>query len=49
MATFLVMQQELADRLNIDQTVAANATRLKRWLNLIQQDITSRYPFANCG
>lgn len=45
MATFLVLQQELADRLNIDQTVAANATRLKRWLNLIQSDIASRYPF----
>ena len=45
MATFLVLQQELADRLNIDQTVAANATRLKRWLNLIQNDIVSRAPF----
>lgn len=45
MATFLVLQQELADRLNIDQTVAANATRLKRWLNFAAQDIASRYPF----
>lgn len=45
MATFLVLQQELADRLNLDQTVTANGTRLKRWLNLIQQDIASRYPF----
>jgi hypothetical protein len=45
MATFLVLQQELADRLNIDQTVAANATRLKRWLNLTMNDIASRYPF----
>lgn len=45
MATFLVLQQELADRLNLDQTVTANATRLKRWLNLTQQDIASRYPF----
>ena len=45
-ATFLVLQQELADRLNLDQTVSANATRLKRWLNLIQQDISSRYPFT---
>ena len=45
MATFLTLQQELADRLNMDQTVAANATRLKRWLNLTQQDIASRYPF----
>ena len=39
------MQQELADRLNLDYTVSANATRLKRWLNLIQQDVASRYPF----
>lgn len=43
--TFLTLQQELADRLNLDQTVAANATRLKRWLNLINNDIASRYPF----
>ena len=41
----MVQQQELADRLNIDQTVSANGTRLKRWLNLTQQDIASRYPF----
>lgn len=46
MATFLVQQQELADRLNIDQTVTANGTRLKRWLNFIQQDIVSRYAFS---
>lgn len=45
MATFLVLQQELADRLNLDQTVTANGTRLKRWLNLIQNDIASRYAF----
>lgn len=45
MATFLEMQQELADRLNLDQTVTANGTKLKRWLNLIQQDITARFPF----
>lgn len=45
MATFTVLQQELADRLNLDYTVTANATRLKRWLNLIQNDIASRAPF----
>lgn len=39
---FLTMQQELADRVNLDQTVTANATRLKRWLNMSQQDIASR-------
>lgn len=42
MATFLVMQQELADRTNLDQTVSAYATRLKRALNLTIQDIASR-------
>lgn len=43
--TFLVLQQELADRLNLDQTVAANATRLKRWINLTNNDIASRMNF----
>ena len=43
--TFLGLQQELADRTNLDQTISANATRLKRWLNMIQQDIASRYPW----
>lgn len=40
---FLTMQQELSDRLGAyDQTIAADATKLKRWLNMAQQDITSR-------
>jgi len=43
--TFLVLQQELADRLNLDQTVTANGTRLKRWLNLTNNDIASRMNF----
>lgn len=47
MATFLVLQQELSDRLNLDQTVSANATRLKRWLNLIAQDVASRPGLQN--
>lgn len=49
MATFLVLQQELADRLAAyDQTVSADATKLKRWLNLAQQYIcgkNSAWPF----
>lgn len=49
MATFLVLQQELADRLGAyDQTVSADATKLKRWLNLAQQYIcgkNSSWPF----
>lgn len=44
--TFTVMQQELADRLGLDYTVSANATRLKRWLNIIQQDMASRWDFS---
>lgn len=43
--TFLTLQQELGDRLNLDQAVAANATKLKRWLNLINNDIASRMNF----
>lgn len=44
MATFLVLQQELADRLaNYDQTVSADATKLKRWLNLAQQYISGKH------
>jgi len=48
MATFLVLQQELADRLvAYDQTVSADATKLKRWLNLAQQYICGKrlWPF----
>jgi hypothetical protein len=45
MATFLVLQQELADRLAAyDQTVSADATKLKRWLNLAQQYICGKRP-----
>src|SRR3990167_912556 len=43
--TFSTLYTELADRLNLDSTVSANATRLKRWLNFVQNDIASRYPF----
>lgn len=46
MATsFLTLQTEVADRLNLDISVTANATRVKRWINLIINDIASRYPF----
>lgn len=43
--SLLLLQQETADRLNLDYTVASNATRLTRWANLIQNDISSRYPW----
>src|SRR3990167_7156084 len=46
MATFLVLQQELADRLSLDQTISANATRLKRWLNMAQDAISGRHVFT---
>lgn len=42
------MQQELADRVGaLDSTVSADAIKLKRWLNMAQQEITSRqnWPF----
>lgn len=42
------MQQELSDRLGaFDQTVSGDATKLKRWINLAQQDICARqnWPF----
>lgn len=48
MATFLTLQQELADRLGpYDQAVSADATKLKRWLNLAQQYICGKrhWPF----
>lgn len=46
--TFLTMQQELSSRLvAYDQTVSADATRLKRWLNMAQQYICGKrlWPF----
>ena len=43
--TLLVLQQEVGDRLNLDYTQSAYATRLTRWANFIQQDMASRYPF----
>ncbi len=46
--TFLTLQQELSDRLHAyDQTVSADATKLKRWLNMAQQYISSKriWPF----
>lgn len=46
MASFLTLQQELGDRLQLDQTVGANATKLKRWLNLAQDSISSRYDWT---
>ena len=43
MPSFLVLQQELGDRLGLDQTVASNETKLQRWLNLAQDNITARH------
>lgn len=39
MSSFLVLQQELAAQLGLDQTQAAQATLLKRWINNSQQTI----------
>jgi hypothetical protein len=47
MSTFLVLQQELADRTRFDQTVSADATKLKRWLNMAQNFVCGKqlWPF----
>jgi len=47
MSTFLTLQQELAAQVGLDQTVSAQATLLKRWLNNSQQMIlrTFEWPF----
>jgi len=46
MATTLTLLSELGDRLGLDMTVTAYHTKGLRWLNLIQQDICSRFPFT---
>lgn len=43
MSTFLVLQQELAAQVGLDQTVSAQATLLKRWLNNAQQMVLRAY------
>lgn len=43
MSSFLVLQQELGAQLGLDQTVSAQATLLKRWLNNAQQQILRAY------
>lgn len=43
--SLLQLQTEVGDRLNLDYTQSAYATRLTRWANLIQNDISSRYPW----
>lgn len=43
MASFLTLQQELAAQAGLDQTVAAQATLLQRWLNNSQQMICRAY------
>ena len=41
-SNLLTLQKELSDRLNLD---LSNSVRFTRWINLIQDDICSRYPF----
>ncbi len=47
MASFLVLQQELAAQVGMDQTVSSQATLLKRWINNAQQVIlrSFEWPF----
>lgn len=39
---FSTLYTELGDRLSLDSTVSAYATRLKRWINLAQSDLQGR-------
>lgn len=43
--TLLTLISEVADRLNMDGTIAANKSRIIRWINFSQNDIASRWPF----
>lgn len=43
MSTFLVLQQELAAQCGLDQTISAQATLLKRWINNAQQAVLRAY------
>lgn len=47
MSSFLILQQELAAQVGLDQTVSSQATLLKRWLNNAQQVIlrSFEWPF----
>lgn len=47
MAAFITLQQELGAQVGLDQTVSAQATLLKRWLNNAQQVIlrSGEWPF----
>jgi hypothetical protein len=47
MASFLILQQELGAQTGLDQTISAQATLLKRWLNNAQQIIlrSFEWPF----
>lgn len=43
MATFLTLQQEVAAQCGLDQTVASQATLLKRWINNAQNKVCRAY------
>lgn len=47
MASFLILQQELGAQTGLDQTISAQATLLKRWINNAQQVIlrSFEWPF----
>jgi len=42
---FSVMQTEVADQAGLDLTDTTTKTRVQRWLNIVQQDIVSRWPW----
>ena len=43
--TFTDLQNEVYDHTGLDSTDTGNQTRVKRWLNYVQQDICARWPW----
>jgi hypothetical protein len=43
--TFTVLQTEVYDETGLDSTDTNNAIRVKRWLNMTQNDIVARWPW----
>ena len=46
MANFLVLQEELGDRLQLDRNVTVYQNKLKRWINLAQDAISGRHDWT---
>lgn len=44
--TLVDLQNEVYDQSGLDSTNSSNTTRINRWLNYVQQDICSRWPWS---